>query len=186
MTEISRSQALATRIESIAAEVCAEHGLVVYDLEVASDNGGRVSLVVDREGGSTPGSGVTVADITAVSRQVGYLLDADDIVPFAYRFEVSSPGVERELRTERQVRQNVGREVRLVLAQETAGGRRVVEGKLEEFEGGLLTVISGESRWEIELDDVRRGRTVFDFDSMKSDGKKKKKKKRNQQTHQVK
>jgi ribosome maturation factor RimP len=181
MTE-NRPEALATRIEAIAAEVCAEHGLVVYDLEVARDHGGRVSVVIERDGGSVPGNGVTVADIAAVSRQVGYLLDSDDVVPFPYQFEVSSPGIERELKNERQVEQNIGRQVRLVLARETEDGRRVVEGVLEEFSGGLLTVRAGESRWEIELDDVRRGRTVFDFDSTKSNGKKK----RNQLTDQMK
>jgi ribosome maturation factor RimP len=181
MTE-NRSTALATRIEAIAAEVCAELGLVVYDLEIVAESGGRVSVVVEREGGSSPGNGVTVAEIASVSRQVGYLLDTDDLVPFEYRFEVSSPGVERELRTERQLAQNVGRNVRLVLGHETEDGRRVLEGALESFHDGILTVTAGESRWEIELDDVRRGRTVFNFDSVKSDGKGKK----TQLTHQVK
>ena len=172
MTE-NASTALADRIEAIAADVCAELGLVVYDIEVAKQSG-KVSIVVEREGGSSPGNGVTVGEITSVSRQVGYVLDAEDVVPFAHRFEVSSPGVERELRTPRQVSQNIGQEVRLVLTRETEDGRRVVEGRLETFEQGVLEVADGDHRWEIDLEDVKRGRTVFDFGSSKSERKQRK------------
>lgn len=170
MTE-TVSVALADTIEKIAAEICGELDLVVYDLEIRPEVG-RVSLVIERDGGTTPGNGVTVSEITRVSKQVGYQLDSEDLVPFTYQFEVSSPGIERDLNTARQVRQNIGRDVRLVLAEETEDNRRVVEGVLESFSDGVLSVASGENRWEIELDNLRRGRTVFDFASTKSKRKK--------------
>ena len=174
MTENLDSAALAERIEGIAAEICAEMGLFVYDVDVARQSG-RVSLIVDREGGSSPGNGVTVGEISSLSRQVGYVLDVEDIVPFAYRFEVSSPGVERELKRPRQVGQNIGQQVRLVLTRETEDGRRVVEGQLKSFEHGVLVVADGENRWEIDLEDVKRGRTVFDFGKSKSKRKQQRK-----------
>ncbi|MFT6398884.1 MAG: ribosome maturation factor RimP [Bradymonadia bacterium] len=163
--------ALADTLEELAAEICAEFDLVVYDLQILPETG-RISLVIDRAGGSSPGNGVTVSDITRVSKQIGYQLDTEDLVPFSYQFEVSSPGVERDLNTARQVRQNIGRDVRIVLGEQTEDDRRIVEGVLESFSDGVLSVASGENRWEIELDNVRRARTVFDFASTKAKRKK--------------
>ncbi len=170
MTE-TVSTALADTLEELAAEICAEFDLEVYDIQVLPE-AGRISVVIERAGDSSPGNGVTVSEIMRVSKQIGYQLDTEDLVPFTYQFEVSSPGVERDLNTARQVAKNVGRDVRLVLAEETDDNRRVVEGVLESFSDGVLSVVSGDKRWEIELDNVRRGRTVFDFASTKSKRKK--------------
>jgi ribosome maturation factor RimP len=155
------TDALEAQVTAIAEGVVAEHGASVYDVEVHLGGGtGTVRLTVDR----ADGSGITIGEVTAIAKQVGYLLDADDVIPTKYDFEVTSPGIERPLRRDRHYAGTVGEEVRLVLRNALADGRKVVEGKLEAFADGIAVVIgaSGE-RTEVDVTNVRRGRTVFDF-----------------------
>lgn len=166
----TETDAIANRIEELAAGVCDELGAEVYDVEVRRHGrAGTVRILVDKAGASEPGHGITVGEVTRVAKEVGYLLDAEDVVPFGYTFEVSSPGVERTLNTPRQVQRNIGQPVRLVLTEETDDGLRVIEGTLEAFESNALRVRTdaGDLR-EIPFENVRRGRTVFDFSSAKS------------------
>lgn len=168
------TDALATRIEELAAGVAAEHGAEIYDVEVRRHGAtGTVRLVVDRASGAdADAGGITIGEVTRVAKEVGYLLDAEDLVPFTYTFEVTSPGIERPLRKPRHYERNLGEEVRLVLSRETEDGRKVVEGRLEGIADGAVTVVDAAgNRTMIRVEDVRRGRTVFDFDAGKA-GKK--------------
>ena len=161
--------AIAKRVEELAGEVAAEFGAEVYDVEVRRNGAdGTIRLLVDKVGKPAPGEGITIGEVTKIAKQVGYVLDTEDVVGFSYRFEVSSPGVERPLRTPRHVEMNVGERVRLVLSEELEGGKRVVEGTLSAFEDGVLTVTDGSgTETKVAFDAIRKGRTVFEFGSNK-------------------
>ena len=162
-----KNQELADRIEALAAPIVAEAGAVVYDIEVGQHGrSGLVRVVIDRDETSGGGERITIDEITRVAKEVGYLLDVEDVVGFSYRFEVSSPGIERTLKTERQFALNVGREVRLVLTESAGQGSVVLEGRLERVDGGKAAVRTADGELtEIEIEWVRRGRTVYDFDA---------------------
>lgn len=85
--------------------------------------------------------GITVADCEAVSREIEYVLDADFDFAGSYVLEVSSPGLDHELKTEREYEHFVGRSARLVL-REPVEGKTVVEGVIAR---------AGEGRVNIEL-----------------------------------
>lgn len=158
----SSPNALATRIEALASGVLEEHSAVIYDLEVRPGANGLVRLLVDKSDG-----GITIGEVTAIAKEIGYLLDAEDVIPFTYQFEVSSPGVERPIRDARTAAMNIGAEVRLVLREEI-GGKRVLEGTLQSVEGDQLAVALADGEVQtVDVNDVRRGRTVFDFESGK-------------------
>lgn len=158
-------QTLATRIEALLGPICDEVGVTLYDVEVVqSARGGLVRVTVDRPGSHVPGHGVTVDDLAGVSRRLGYQLDLEDAVPFDYHLEVSSPGIERNLRTIRNWEQNVGQPIRVI----TSGpidGEVVHEGRLQALDGeeALVAVAEGVVR-RIPLLTVRRARTIFNFD----------------------
>ncbi|MBM3306891.1 MAG: ribosome maturation factor RimP [Candidatus Eisenbacteria bacterium] len=73
--------------------------------------------------------GIGIEDCAAVSRELGYVLDGASGIDERYALEVSSPGTDRELRTEREYLHFAGREVRMVL-REPVGGRSVVQGTI--------------------------------------------------------
>lgn len=121
------------RLEAMAAEAASPRGVEVVELLYRRQ--GRHSLLrvdIDRPGLA----GVTLEDCEAVSRAFESLLDADD--PFGenpYELQVSSPGLDRPIRTADDVRRNLGRRV----AVET---RAPIEGK-RSFKGVLVTGDAG-------------------------------------------
>lgn len=161
----SSSNSLHERLESLVLPISEELELQVYDIEVKpSSSQGLVRVVLERKNVSGPGTGITLAEITDVTRQLNYLLDIEDFIPFRYRLEVTSPGVERELNKPSHWARNLGETVRVVLREQTPDGKIVLKGTL---------VSSDELSAEIECEDgttrtanfdvVKRARTVYDF-----------------------
>jgi ribosome maturation factor RimP len=93
-----------------------------------------VRLVLDREPG-----GVTLADCEAVSRQASVLLDAHDPFPGAFTLEVSSPGLERKLYSEKDFIRFEGRGVRVRMCPSWPAPR-VFEGTLKGRAGGAVVM----------------------------------------------
>jgi ribosome maturation factor RimP len=90
-------------------------------------------------------SGITVDDCERVSRAVGEVLDGADPLPGHYTLEVSSPGLERPLRTAAQFAPYVGETVFVELVQPVAGRRR--------FKGALAA--AGPESIEVDMDGSR-------------------------------
>ena len=100
--------------------------------------------------------GITVDDCGSVSRELEYLLDAEFRFDGAYTLEVSSPGLDHSLKTEREFKHFVGRKIRLVL-RGGAGGRNVVVGRLASADGdGICVESEGGERQTIRMVDIAR------------------------------
>ena len=95
------------QIEAVLSPVLQAHGLFLVDLQWRRD--GRrwvLRFFVDKAGG------VGIADCQRFSHEVGDVLDASALIPESYDLEVSSPGLTRELRTEREWRWAQGKKIR--------------------------------------------------------------------------
>ncbi|OGK96187.1 MAG: hypothetical protein A3E31_00195 [Candidatus Rokubacteria bacterium RIFCSPHIGHO2_12_FULL_73_22] len=118
------------RIEEVVLPIIRGHGLELVDLEWRLLRPrGVLRLYVDKPGG------VGIADCERLSREAGDVLDAAAVIDEAYDLEVSSPGLERLLRTEREFRWAVGRRVRCW----QAGGHEV-RGRLVAVEPDWLVL----------------------------------------------
>ena len=116
------------RVWQLAEPLVTQEGLEIVDVEFRRENRGLVlRFYLDRTGGT---GGVSLDDLTRVSRQLGDLLDVHDAVPGSYNLEVSSPGINRRLRRPEHFRRYVGKRVRVRTA-EPLDGRRSFVGVLE-------------------------------------------------------
>lgn len=121
-------------VERIAREVAASLGLEV--VEFAFHSRGRHSLLridVDRPG--MPGAGLS--DCEALSRALDAPLDALAFFDAPYELQVSTPGLDRPIRTADDLRRNAGRPVRLEYRDD--------EGRVREASGTLAAQASSES-----------------------------------------
>ena len=112
------------RVEATVIPVLDSHGLNLVDTEWRRE--GRrwvLRFFVDKPGG------VTVGDCQAVSREAGDVLDVSGLIEPAYDLEVSSPGLDRELRKDREFAWAVGKDVRCWV-REPRGGTAGVRGRL--------------------------------------------------------
>jgi len=124
-------EAVASKIEEIAQRVAGSEGLEVVEVEVKGGGNHRfVRISIDKP------DGVTHGDCELVSRQVGTILDVEDVVPGGrYTLEVSSPGVERKLLKPQDYQRFQGKKARITL-RDAVEGRRNWEGTLAGFENG--------------------------------------------------
>lgn len=146
--------------------ICLAHGVELVDVRYLREPKGAVIRVfIDREApGVEVGSGVSLEDCTAVSRDVSTALDVhEDILPSgAFRLEVSSPGLERPLVKLADFQRFSGREVKLKTQTPIQRQRR--------FHGRLLRVV--DQRIELDQDgkvisiphaDIAQANLVYKF-----------------------
>lgn len=144
------------RIEALITPVLADLGLELYDLEY---NGGIVKITVDTPPGS-PG-GIDVDQLSQCTRLISRELDHDDPVPGHYTLEVSSPGLERNLRLPRHFHRETGKTAAIRL-QNVINGERRLSGVIESAgpDTFLLRLANGEER-VIPYDQIDRAKTIF-------------------------
>ena len=152
------------RLRQLIAGHLGAEGVELYDLELVGQGKGRVlRVMVEAEGG------IDLDRITDVSHGVSRLLDEEDAIGGTYSLEVTSPGLERPLRTPAHYAAAVGREVEVKV--EAAGPLR---GVLTQADGTGLTVeVDGEGH-HVAYDEVRSARTVFRWERGEKPGGKKK------------
>lgn len=102
-------------------------------------------------------STISHSDCELCSHQLGTVLDVEDIIPNAYRLEVSSPGVRRPLRKQRDFARFVGHEVRVQL-QEPLDGRKNFVGRLCSVDDGQVGVEVDGRVFQLPLGNVKRAR----------------------------
>jgi len=142
-TSIDHSPFLAS-VRALVAPLCVAHGVDLVDIAW----GGRVLRVtierrdpaVKDDPHGTSGWGVTLDDCAELSREISRALDADEeIIPGAYSLEVSSPGLERDLRSEDDFRRFVGFPAKVKLNRPAPDGQRALRGRIEALTGAGAT-----------------------------------------------
>lgn len=155
-------------VEALVAPVLRAHGLVLVDLEWRRV--GRRSVLrfaIDKADAAAlePGKGISIAECQRFSHEVGDLLDVADLIPGSYDLEVSSPGLDRELRKERELRWAVGRAVHCWV-REPQDGRTEFSGRLQAVtEEALVLEETGGRVRELPRSHVTRARLEFPFGS---------------------
>jgi ribosome maturation factor RimP len=150
------------RVHDIVDPLVADRGFSVYDIE---RNGPvlRISVTAGADG-SVP----SISDLTAISRAVSRIVDEDDPIDGGYTLEVSSPGLERPLRTREHFDGAVG-EVVLVTTRRIDGAARRLRGELVSVGDDGVTIAveeqeGGESaQTTVAFDDIEKARTLFEW-----------------------
>jgi ribosome maturation factor RimP len=123
-------------------------GYELTELDAHTGRRGLLRLYIGRKDGIT-----TLEDCVRVSEQVGALLDVEDPLHGSYVLEVSSPGLDRRLRTLEHFERFNGEAVKIEL-KDARDGRRRLSGRLAGVEAGeVLVNVDGEI-WRLALRDI--------------------------------
>jgi ribosome maturation factor RimP len=137
------------RVRAIAEQAAIDHGLELVHTEVAGpDQKPIVRIFIDKP------DGVTHADCSDMSLQVGTVLDVEDFIHSAYTLEVSSPGLERGLYKKSDYERFAGNQVKL-RTQRPVNGQRNFRGRLLGMDGD-----------NVLFDDRTNGRVTLPLDSI--------------------
>ncbi len=142
-------------VRNLCAPVVDEMGIELYDVERA---GGILRVTVDSPGG------VSLDQVAEATRRISRLLDEHDPVPGRYTLEVTSPGLERTLRTADHFRRAVGMQVSVRVRSEDRGVERL-RGTIVVADDDTVTLAPDDGGPEVRfgLDAVDRARTVFEW-----------------------
>lgn len=149
-------------VRALIEPVLANEGLELFDCELKP---GLLRVSVDGPGG------VDIDRLGKLSKRLSHLLDEQDPIPTRYTLEVTSPGLERPLRTPEHFRKSIGTEVTVRTTGETEGERRA-QGILEAADDQGITVAGR----RIAYENIDRARTVFAWGGKPKPGKKNEKK----------
>jgi ribosome maturation factor RimP len=152
-------------VREVVERVAASSGLEVVEVEMRGAGANRMlRIFIDKPGG------VTHEDCAQLSREVGTILDVEDLVPGgSYVLEVSSPGLDRKLTRPADYQRFVGSRVKLT-TRDPVNGQRHFVGWLEKFQDGRLTLdletrhrkaeTTASQRLEVELANVEKANLV--------------------------
>ncbi len=153
------------RVRELASRVASTHGLDIFDVELKREGGQQVlRVVVDRPGpAATPEESVSIEDCARVAEELGTLLDVEDVIPGGYTFEVSSPGLDRPLRTADDYRRFAGRWAKIVTSQ-PVDRQTAFAGRVKGIEGDdVLFESEGRKLMKLPLRLISRARLEVEF-----------------------
>ena len=160
-------QGIEERVKALAGPILSSLGLELVEIE---QKGGprRVMLriYIDKPGG------VTVEDCEQASIYLGHALDVENPIPLSYTLEVSSPGLDRPLKSPRDYQRAIGKQVRLTLLRPPIEGQRTLTGHLVnvledrirvEVKSSASGGTDGEQDFEILLTDIQQARLEVEW-----------------------
>ena len=155
-----------SRLEELILPLLESQGADLVELQYARPRRGRaiLRLFVDR-----PGGGITLEEISRISRIVSGLLDVHDVIPGSFTLEVSSPGLTRALKKPQDYQRFVGRLVR-VTTRAPWEGRQVHSGILQGLENDGVCLKEGDQLICIPLSEIARARLDIDLKNTGKEG----------------
>ena len=145
------------KVESLIQNKIQELGYVLYDVEYVKEGKDYfLRIYIDNE------KGITLDDCENVSNNITELLDNADYIDKQYFLEVSSPGVERVLKKDKHLQNNIGANVQVKLFKQL-NGKKQYESILKDFDENTIEIETTVQNLKIERQNIAQIRTIFDW-----------------------
>lgn len=149
---------IVSSVRKITEEILKSTDIELFDIEYVKEGPFKyLKVYIDKPGG------ITVDDTADISRVLNKKLDEVDLIKEQYFLEVSSPGVERPFKTEKDYLKNLNKLVEARLYK-PIDDKKTVKGILMEKNENNIVIKSGENNFTIELKDLAKiNRVIEDF-----------------------
>lgn len=139
-------------VEKIVEELLENTALELVAVDYVKERDWYLRVFIDKE------CGVDLDDCQDLSRKLEELLDAQDIIKTSYILEVSSPGLDRELKKPRDFQREMGKDIDVSLFA-PLDGKKVVTGPLSAYDGETINV----GDMAIPMDKIAKVNLHIDF-----------------------
>ena len=155
---MSKRETYETRTEELITPILDRMNFELVDVEYVKEGGTwYLRAYIDKEGG------ITVNDCEAVAREMNEILDREDFVEDSYVFEVSSPGLGRPLKKEKDYIRRRGREVE-IRTYRAINREKEFYGILSAYDENTVTIKTEDgTEMTFEKSDIALIRLAFDF-----------------------
>jgi len=154
---MTKTKEIIDRVQTLIDPILSSEGMELVEIEYRREaRGWTLRLYIDKEGG------VTLDDCTRISQEVGRILDVEDFILDPYTLEVSSPGLTRPLKKEKDFIKYRSRQVK-VKTFEPVENRRYFKGRLVGISDGLIEIELKEGVFQIPLSNVAKANLEIEF-----------------------
>lgn len=155
---MSKRETYETRTEELITPILDRMNFELVDVEYVKEGGAwYLRAYIDKEGG------ITVNDCEAVAREMNEILDREDFVEDSYVFEVSSPGLGRPLKKEKDYIRSMGKEVE-IRTYRAINREKEFYGILSAYDENTVTIkTENGTEMTFEKSDIALIRLAFDF-----------------------
>ena len=155
---MSKHETYETRTEELITPILDRMNFELVDVEYVKEGGTwYLRAYIDKEGG------ITVNDCEAVAREMNEILDKEDFVEDSYVFEVSSPGLGRPLKKEKDYIRSMGKEVE-IRTYRAINREKEFYGILSAYDENTVTIKTEDgTEMTFEKSDIALIRLAFDF-----------------------
>ncbi len=146
------------KVENLLKPIVEKNGYQLYDVEYAKEGKNNfLRIFIDKE------NGIDLNDCEKVNDAITDILDEENYIKDQYFLEVSSPGVERVLRKEKHLEQNIGNEVVVKLFKKDENGKKEYQGILKNFNDEKIEILNeiNQEITEIERKNIAQIKTVY-------------------------
>lgn len=146
-----------TLIEGIVNEILEDLNIELVDIEFRNEGRSKILRVyIDKE------NGVSIDDCASISRELGTLLDVNNVINSGYTLEVSSPGLRRPLKEEKDYKRFLGRQIKLK-TNKMVENRKNFEGLLKNCNDGNISVETDGTLYSIPIELITKANLEIDF-----------------------
>lgn len=150
-------QELAGQLQYIVEEYLGGRGLELVDFSCRVEGAGlAVRIIVDR-----PAGGVTIGECAAFNRDLGAIIDEKNLIEQRYILEVSSPGLDRPLKSAKDFLRCVNRRARFFL-NAAVNGTLELEGRITKVDDASVQIESAGGAVSIPLAAINRAKQVIE------------------------
>lgn len=151
------SKKIEEKVENLVEPKVQELGYTLYDVEYVKEGKDYyLRIYIDKD------TGISLEDCELVSNNLNEILDQADYIKEQYFLEVSSPGIERVLKKDKHLRNNIGAKVQVKLFK-PFNGQKQYEGILKKFTEATITIKTASQDLEIERQNIGQIKTIFDW-----------------------
>ena len=146
------------KVEKLVEPIIEEIGYELYDVEYAKEGKNYfLRIFIDNK------KGIDLNDCEKVNDAITDILDEENYIKEQYFLEVSSPGIERVLRKDKHLEQNIGEQINVKLFKKDENGKKEYLGKLKEFDDLKIVIEQDENEIQVERKNISQIKTVYNW-----------------------
>ena len=146
-----------SKVQALIENEITDLGYELYDVEYLKE--GRefyLRIYINSK------NGIGIEDCEKVNNVIDPILDEKDFIKDQYFLEVSSVGLERNLRKEKHFKEAIGENIEIKLYKKINNTKNI-EGKLENFENGILKIENQGEILDINIKDIASAKVIFEW-----------------------
>ena len=145
------------KVEQLVKDPIEKLGYSLYDVEYVKEGPEYyLRIYIDKE------SGIDLNDCEKVSNEINEIIDKADYIKEQYYLEVSSPGIERKLRKDKHLEQNISKNVEIKFFKKDSNGKKEYTGKLKAFNQEEI-IIETDKEIAIERKNIAQIKTIYEW-----------------------